>query len=143
MLNHITIMGRLCANPETRYTPSEVPVTSFSIACDRDFNGRDGEKQTDFFDVVAWRGVGEFIARNFKKGSMIALSGRLQTRDWMDKEGNKRKFTEIVVENAYFGEAKRRDDSGEKAERYDYRGVSVSGADFGDLEDADGGELPF
>lgn len=139
MLNHITIMGRLCANPETRYTTSEVPVTSFSIACDRDFNGRDGEKQTDFIDCVAWRGVGEFIARNFKKGSMIAISGRLQTREWMDKEGNKRKTTEIVVENAYFGEAKRRDDSGEKAERSEYRGVSVSGADF---EDADG-DLPW
>lgn len=139
MLNSVQIMGRMTRDPETRYTPSEVPVTSFSIACDRDFSGRDGEKQTDFFDVVAWRGVGEFIARNFKKGSMIAISGRLQTRDWIDRDGNKRKATEIVVENAYFGEAKRRDDSGEKAERNDYRGVSVSGADF---EDADG-DLPW
>lgn len=142
MLNSVQIMGRITRDPETRYTPSEVPVTSFSIACDRDFNGRDGEKQTDFFDVVAWRGVGEFIARNFKKGSMIALSGRLQTREWTDRDGNKRKTTEIVVENAYFGEAKRRDDSGEKADRGDYRGVNVSGADFGGLKDADG-ELPF
>ena len=149
MLNHITIMGRLCANPETRYTASNVPVTSFSIACDRDFSGKDGDRLTDFFDCVAWRGCGEFIGRNFKRGSMIALSGRLQTREWQDKDGNKRKSTEVLVENAYFGDSKRKGDSERKddGERGEYRGVDVSGADFeqpdfSDLEDADG-ELPF
>lgn len=142
MLNHICLMGRITRDVELRYTGNETPVASFSIACDRDFTGRDAEKQTDFIECVAWRGTAEFISRNFKKGSMLAISGRLQTRSWQDKEGNKRVATEVMVENAYFGEPKRKDD-GERSERSEYRPVDVSGADFTGLSDADDGELPF
>lgn len=117
MLNHITIMGRLTRDPELRYTQSQTPVASFTLAVDRDFGGRDGgEKQTDFIDCVAWRSTGEFVSKYFQKGSMAIVSGRLQMRDWTDKEGNKRTSAEIVADNVYFGESKRRD--GEQREGY-------------------------
>ena len=91
MLNHIVRMGRLTRDPELRYTQSQLPVVSFSIACDRDFGGRDGsEKQTDFIDIVAWRSTAEFVSKFFTKGSMAVVSGRLQIRDWNDRDGNKR-----------------------------------------------------
>ena len=106
MLNHITIMGRICNDIELRRTGSGVAVASFTIASDRDFKGSGGEKETDFVDCVAWRQTGEFIQKHFAKGRMIVVSGRLQIRNWNDKEGNKRKTAEIVVENAYFGDSK-------------------------------------
>ena len=108
MLNHIVIMGRLTRDPELRYTQSQIPVASFSVAVDRDF-GRNEEKQTDFIDCVAWRQTGEFVSKYFQKGSMVVVSGRLQIRDWTDKDGNKRRSAEIVADNVYFGESKRRD----------------------------------
>ena len=110
MLNHIVIMGRLTRDPELRYTQSQTPVASFTVAVDRDFGGRDGgEKQTDFIDCVAWRQTAEFVNKYFTKGSMAAVSGRLQIRDWTDRDGGKRRSAEIVVENIYFGESRRRD----------------------------------
>ena len=105
MLNHITIMGRLTREPEMRYTQSNVPVTSFTVAVDRDFR-EGGEKQTDFIDCVAWRKTAEFVSQYFNKGTMAAVSGRLQLRDWTDKDGNKRRVAEVVAENVYFGESK-------------------------------------
>jgi single-strand DNA-binding protein len=112
MLNHIVIMGRLTRDPELRYTQSQTPVASFSVAVDRDFGGRDGgEKQTDFIDCVAWRQTAEFVNKYFTKGSMAVVSGRLQIRDWTDRDGGKRRSAEIVVENMYFGESRRRDGS--------------------------------
>ena len=111
MLNHITIMGRLTRDPELRYTQSQTPVASFTLAVDRDFSGRDGgEKQTDFIDCVAWRQTAEFVNKYFSKGSMAVVAGRLQIRDWQDKDGNKRRTAEVVAENIYFGESKRRDE---------------------------------
>ena len=108
MLNHITIMGRLTRDPELRYTQSQTPVASFTLAVDRDFGGRDGgEKQTDFIDCVAWRQTAEFVSKYFAKGSMAVVSGRLQIRDWTDREGGKRRSAEVVVDNMYFGESKR------------------------------------
>ena len=108
MLNHITIMGRLTRDPELRYTQSQTPVASFTLAVDRDFGGRDGgEKQTDFIDCVAWRSTAEFVSKYFAKGSMAVVSGRLQIRDWTDREGGKRRSAEVVVDNMYFGESKR------------------------------------
>ncbi|MCQ2406159.1 MAG: single-stranded DNA-binding protein [Oscillospiraceae bacterium] len=108
MLNHIIVMGRLTRDPELRYTQSQVPVASFTVAVDRDYQGREGgEKQTDFIDVVAWRSTGEFVNRYFTKGSMAVVSGRLQIRDWTDRDGNKRKSAEIVADNVYFGESKK------------------------------------
>ena len=112
MLNHIVIMGRLTRDPELRRTSSGIAVASFTVAVDRDFGGRDGgEKETDFIDCVAWRQTGEFVSKYFTKGSMIVVSGRLQIRNWNDKDGNKRRSAEIVADNVYFGESKRSNDS--------------------------------
>ena len=106
MLNHITIMGRLTRDPELRRTGSGVAVASFTIACDRDFGGQNGEKEVDFIDVVAWRQTGEFAAKYFTKGRMAVVSGRLQIRSWKDKDGNNRKTAEVVADNIYFGDSK-------------------------------------
>ena len=113
MLNHIVLMGRLTRDPELRRTGSGIAVTSFTVAVDRDFGGRDGgEKETDFIDCVAWRQTGEFVSKYFTKGSMIVVSGRLQIRNWNDKDGNKRRSAEVVADNVYFGESKRSSDAG-------------------------------
>ena len=99
MLNHIVLMGRLTRDPELRYTQSQIPVASFSLAVDRDFGGRDGgERQTDFIDIVAWRSTAEFVSKYFTKGSMAVVSGRLQIRDWTDREGGKRRSAEVVAD---------------------------------------------
>lgn len=111
MLNHIVIMGRLTAAPELRYTQSNTPVASFTLAVDRDFQSGGSEKQTDFIPCVAWRGTAEFVSKYFSKGSMAVVSGRLQLRDWTDKDGNKRRTAEVVADNIYFGESKKRDAS--------------------------------
>ena len=154
MLNHIVVMGRLTRDPELRYTQSQLPVTSFSVACDRDFGGRDGgERQTDFIDVVAWRSTAEFVSKYFTKGSMAVVSGRLQIRDWTDREGNKRRSAEIVADNVYFGESKRaREENGSyrapapsaPAGESGYRSFDETPAAsaFSELSDTDG-ELPF
>ena len=107
MLNKIFIMGRLTRDPELRRTQSGTPVTSFSLAVDRDFKSQSGEKETDFIDVVAWRSTAEFVAKYFTKGRMAVVEGRLQMRDWTDKDGNKRRSAEVVADNVYFGESKR------------------------------------
>lgn len=107
MLNHIIIMGRLTRDPELRRTASGIAVTSFTVAVDRDFSGKDGaEKETDFIDCAAWRQTGEFVSKYFAKGRMIVVSGRLQIRNWTDKEGNKRRSAEVVADSAYFGDSK-------------------------------------
>ena len=148
MLNHITIMGRLTRDPELRYTQSQTPVASFTLAVDRDFGGRDGgEKQTDFIDCVAWRQTAEFVSKYFAKGSMAVVSGRLQIRDWTDREGGKRRSAEVVVDNIYFGDSKRRDDGAPRSESRpafsdSYESVSPSASAFSELSDDDG-ELPF
>lgn len=156
MLNHITIMGRLTRDPELRYTQSQTPVASFTLAVDRDFQNREsGEKQTDFIDCVAWRSTAEFVNKYFQKGSMAAVCGRLQLRDWVDKEGNKRRNAEVVVENIYFGESKRRDsDASYGSQSYEpasssqpgnYYAPSASPAQSSGFEvlSEDDGELPF
>ena len=106
MLNRIVIMGRLTRDPELRYTTSRVPVCSFSVACDRDYKPENGERETDFVDVVAWRNIGEFVSKYFKKGRVAVIEGRLQIREWTDKEVNKRRTAEIVADNVYFGDSK-------------------------------------
>ena len=113
MLNHITIMGRLVRDPELRRTGSGVAVASFRVAVDRDYSPKDGgERKADFIDCVAWRQTGEFISKYFAKGRMIVVDGRLEMRDWTDKDGNKRTSAEINVANAYFGDSKRDGDGG-------------------------------
>ena len=113
MLNHIVIMGRLTRDPELRRTGSGTAVASFTVAVDRDFSGRDGgEKETDFIDCVAWRQTGEFVGKYFTKGRMAVVSGRLQIRNWTDKDGNKRRTAEVVADNCYFGDSKRDGEGG-------------------------------
>ncbi len=108
MLNNVSIMGRITKDPELRRTGTGVAVTSFSIACDRDVSNKEtGERETDFIECVAWRGTAEFIQRNFTRGSMIVVIGRIQTRGWIDKDGNKRRAVEVVADNVYFGESKK------------------------------------
>ena len=152
MLNHITIMGRLTRDPELRYTQSQTPVASFTLAVDRDFGGRDGgEKQTDFIDCVAWRSSAEFVSKYFHKGSMAVVSGRLQINSYTDRDGNKRNRAEVVVDNMYFGESRRREDDGNNYgsrstnnfDRYEQSSrASAPSSPFSDLSDDDG-ELPF
>ena len=103
MLNQIVIMGRLTAAPELRRTQDGKAVVSFSLAVERDFKDKDGNRETDFIDVVAWRQTAEFVSRYFDKGSMAVVSGRLQIRPWTDKDGNKRRSAEIVADHVYFG----------------------------------------
>ena len=109
MLNHIVLMGRLTRDPELRRTGSGIAVASFSLAVDRDFgsSANNGEKETDFIDIVAWRNTAEFVSKYFTKGRMAVVSGRLQIRNWTDKEGNKRRSAEVVADNVYFGDSKR------------------------------------
>ena len=107
MLNHIVLMGRLTRDPELRRTGTGTAVASLTVAVDRDFAAAGAERETDFFDVVAWRNTAEFVCKYFSKGDMIAVSGRLQIRPWTDKDGNKRRSTEIIAESVYFGGTKK------------------------------------
>ncbi len=102
MLNCAIIMGRLTADPELRTTPNGISVTSFSVAVDRSYQKAGAERQTDFINVVAWRQTAEFVSRYFHKGSMIAIQGSIQTRNYEDKNGNKRTAVEIVADNVSF-----------------------------------------
>ena len=107
MLNQVCVAGRLTADPELRRTQSGVSVVTFSVACGRDYTGRSGERETDFVDIVAYRSTAEFVSKYFSKGRMAIVSGRLQTRNWTDKDGGKRKSVEIVADNVYFGDSKK------------------------------------
>lgn len=143
MLNRVIVMGRVTRDPELRRTGSGIAVTSFSVAVDRDYSGKDSERETDFLECVAWRKTGEFIAKYFPKGSMIVVEGRLQTRSWTDKEGNKRRTVEILVENSYFGESKRNKESQPKDSNYGgYDSPNTPGSDFAMLDDTDD-QLPY
>lgn len=120
MLNQITIMGRLTRDPELRRTQSGIAVASFTLAVDRDFGGQNGEKETDFIDCVAWRNTAEFVSKYFSKGRMAAVSGRLQLRDWTDKDGNKRRSAEVVAESVYFADAKKAGDAPPPAQQQEF-----------------------
>ena len=126
MLNVITVMGRLTRDPELRRTGSGIAVASFTVAVDRDF-AQDGKKETDFVDCVAWRQTGEFVSKYFKKGSMIAVKGRLQIRSWTDKDGNKRKTAEVVADNCYFGSTKSDSGYSNSGNGYGNNGADYSG----------------
>lgn len=165
MLNRTIIMGRLTRDPELRHTQSGTPVASFSLAVERDFKDKStGEKATGFFDVVAWRNSAEFVSRFFTKGRMAVVEGRLQNRDWQDRDGNKRRSTEIIADNVYFGDSKRDGDGPPQQQGYGgyggyggppggyapqaagYGGPPPGGypaSDFSELGDDDDGELPF
>jgi len=136
MLNHINIMGRMTRDPELRYTGTNTAVCSFTLAVDRDRKGEDGTRATDFIDCVAWKQTAEFVSKYFQKGSLVVVSGRLQFRDWQDREGNNRKSAEVICSDVYFGERK-------KDEYTPPKGIA-----FTDIEDYDGefagtAELPW
>ena len=101
MLNQVNIMGRLCARPELRYTQSGLPVVNFRLAVDRSYL-TNGQRETDFLSIVAWRGTAEFLSKYFEKGQLVALTGRIEVHPWTDRDGNRRENVEIVAENAYF-----------------------------------------
>ena len=159
MLNKIFLQGRLVADPEMRHTPSGVAVATLRLAVDRDFKDREtGEKKADFINVVAWRATAEFVSRYFTKGRMAIVEGRLQMRDWTDKDGNKRTTAEVVADNVYFGDSKRDAEGGGYGGSYGggysapapsapvpppaYTAPMGGGNQFAELDDDDG-ELPF
>ncbi len=134
MLNSVTLMGRLTRDPELRYTQKETPVASFTLAVDRDFSGKE-DRQTDFIDIVAWSKTAEFVSKYFSKGSMAVVQGRLQIRDWTDRDGGKRRSAEIIADRVYFGEPKSSNNGARKP-----ADVPVS-VEFEDMEEDE--ELPF
>lgn len=154
MLNRAILMGRLVADPELRQTPNGVSVCSFRIAVDRNYS-RDRERQTDFIDIVAWRQTAEFVSRYFAKGKMIIIEGSIQTRNYEDKNGNKRTAVEVVADNVQFGESK----SASQGSGSSYSSApsnnfsrpaapaepaSYSSGSFGDFSEIDGeDDLPF
>lgn len=133
MLNDVKLMGRICNDIELRRTGSGVPVASFTLAVDRDFKNANGEKETDFIEIVAWKNTAEFVHKYFGKGKMAVVSGRLQIRSWSDKDGLKRKTAEVVADNVYFCESKK--DDGKPS-------FNSPASNFGLINDADA-ELPF
>lgn len=138
MLNHIVLMGRLTRDPELRRTQSGTAVVSFTLAVERDYNADSSNKQTDFIDIVAWRNTAEFVSRYFTKGRMAVVSGRLQIRDWTDRDGDKRKSTEVVADNVYFGDSKR--DSSINSYPKE-NSAPLNASDFEEIDDDE--ELPF
>lgn len=151
MLNKIFIMGRLTRDPELRRTQNGTAVAGFALAVDRDYKNADGTKDTDFIEVVAWRSSAEFVSKYFAKGRMAIVEGRLQIRDWQDKDGNKRRNAEVVADNVYFGDSKKEGDSsggsyGGSSGGYKAAGKAVDvepeAGDFAEVEDEDS-DLPF
>ena len=134
MLNRIILMGRLTRDPELRKTQSDTPVCSFSLAVDRDYK-KDGEKkETDFIDIVAWRSTAEFVRNYFAKGRMAVVEGRLQIRDWTDRDGGKRRSAEVVADNVYFGDIKRPVSDSD---------TPAPAGEFAEVPEDEKGELPF
>ena len=150
-MNVVCLLGRLTGDPELRRTQTDVAVTSFCVAVDRAYQPKGQERQTDFINVVAWRGTAEFICRYFHKGQRIALNGSLQSRQYTDKEGNKRTAYEVVVDNAFFAESKREGAGmsssspfGAPIPSYGDMPPAFSTASEGDFEEIVGDdELPF
>lgn len=120
MLNTVILSGRLTRDPELRYTQTGTPVASFTLAVERDFKDRNGDKQTDFIDIVAWRQTGEFVSKYFTKGQTAVVSGRLQVRDWTDDKGNKRRVAEVVSDRVYFAGNKMKSKTNDQSELTEY-----------------------
>ena len=136
MLNHIDLMGRLTRDPELRRTPSGVAVANFAIAVDRDYSS-DGEKQTDFIEIVAWRNTAEFATKYFAKGKMAVISGRLQMRQYTARDGSNRTAAEVIADSIYFGDSKK--NSADNAETQ--FNIKPAMAEFEDFENDS--DLPF
>lgn len=134
-LNRVILMGRMTRDPELRRTGNGVPVTSFTLAVDRDFKAQNGQKETDFIDIVAWRNTAEFASKYFGKGRMAVVEGSLQIREWKDKDGNNRRNAEVIADNIYFADSKR--EGGDRMDELAHH----PGVNF--TEAPDTGNLPF
>lgn len=151
MLNKVILMGRLTTDPELKQTPSNIAVVSFSLAVERNYTPKGSEKQSDFINIVAWRHTAEFISKYFSKGQLVAVEGSIQSRNYTDKEGNKRYITEVVAEQVYFAERKNSNTPAGPAsfvptnDFSDNKAPSFTTGDIGDFEEIDtgDGELPF
>ncbi len=142
MLNEVVLMGRLTRDPEVRKTPNDISVCSFSIACERDIASKQtNERETDYFDIVAWRSTADFVEKYFAKGRMIIVKGRLQKRNYEDKNGNKRSTVEVVADSIYFGESKKNTDSSNAATSENAPKPSAESQDYETIESDD--DLPF
>ena len=140
MLNRVIIQGRLCSDVELRRTNNGTAVASVTLAVDRDFKSQDGSRETDFISVVAWRSTAEFAAKYFTKGRIAVVEGKLQIRDWTDKDGNKRRNSEVIADNLYFGDS--RSDNASGGHQAAKAPVNVDAEDFAEVEDDDS-DLPF
>lgn len=139
-MNSVTLMGRMTRDPELRHTQSGTPVASFTLAVDRGFASKGtGERQADFIDIVAWRGTAEFVTKYFAKGQLAAVIGRLQIRDWTDKDGNKRRSAEVIADNVYFTGDKR----GTGNDNRSNYTSPVQPSGFAELADGADDDLPF
>ncbi len=142
MLNRVIIMGRLTDNPELRHTSNNIPMTTFTVACERNYRSGD-ERVTDFLDVVAWRNTAEFASKYFTKGMQVAVEGSIQVRSYTDRDGNKRRAWDIVADQVYFADSKRENGyTGGRTESAP--AASVSNATADDFTEFDGSDdLPF
>lgn len=140
MLNNIIVMGRLTRDPELKKTPNGISVTTLTLAVERDRKNENGEKDTDFIDAVLWRNSAEFAEKYFSKGKMAVVSGRLQTRKWTDKEGNKRTSYEIAADNIYFADSK---SERSNTESYTPTTAPAASDDFTSVDFADDSDIPF
>ena len=145
MVNCAVIMGRLVADPELRTTSNGISVTSFAVAVDRGFVRQGEERQADFIDIIAWRQQAEFVCKYFRKGSMIAIQGKIQTRTYEDRNGNKRKAVEIVADNVSFCGSKSETGTGTRNDAFvnAQPAPSYSTADEGDFKEIPEDDLPF
>lgn len=138
-LNRIDIMGRLTSDPVLRRTNSGKPVTSFTLAVDRDYE----KDKVDFIDCVAWNNTAEFVGSYFAKGRMAVVSGRLQFREWTDKDGNKRRNAEVIADNVYFGDSKKDSAPSGESKLDSFSNYAANALGDGFVEVEDDGELPF
>ncbi len=142
MLNKVIMMGRLVRDPEIKKVNNDISVCSFSIACDRDIvNKQSNERETDFFDVTAWRSTADFVAKYFTKGRMIVVDGRLQKRNYTDKDGNKRYAVDILANSVYFGDSKK--DADAATASHDTPTPAAPQQSAGFVETDDDEDLPF
>lgn len=144
MLNKVFLMGRLVADPELKQTPNGVSVTSFRIAVDRDYKNKEtGEREVDFFSIVAWRQTAEFICERFCKGRKIVVVGTVQNRDYTDRDGNKRAITEVITETVYFADSQQSQNAEPANETPAKQKPATKTEQFTELPDEDAGDLPF
>lgn len=149
MLNEIILQGRLTRDPEMKATASGIKAAVFTLACERDYKPLGGERETDFFDVIAWRGTADFVQTYFRKGRMVVVKGRLQNRQWTVEDGSKRKATQIVADSVYFSDSvKESGNTSQAAEQPTAKGDAddsefVKGMKEAGFEVVDDVELPF